>query len=373
MLKTIDKINFKDKKVLVRVDFNVPIDKKGNILDDFRIKSFIPTLNNLIKKKPKQIILMCHLDPWKDTPAIKKDYRLKTDIVAKRLHKLTKQNIKKVDACIDIKLPDEQIILLENLRFYKGEKDNDKAFAKKLAKHADIYINDAFGTMHREHASIYAITKYFKTKGIGSIVERELKVLTPLLKNPKKPFNIILGGAKIKDKIKIINALAKHANKIFVGGKMALAFSYVEYIPKEEKDLAKNIVKKFAGKIAIPLDYVLENKKVVKSDEIPSGKKVFDIGPKTVSLWKTELKKSKTLFWNGPLGYYEKKPFDKSTDDIAKYLGNLKANTIIGGGDIDSALRIQKLDKKMSHMSTGGGATLKLLEGSKLAGLKALS
>lgn len=372
MLKTLKDIDFKDKRVLIRVDFNVPIDKKGNISDDFRIKSSLPTIKNIKQKKAKQIVLMSHLDPWKDNPAIKRDSRLKMDKVAKRLSKLIGEKIGKVNDCINVELPSNNIVLLENLRFHKEEKENNKAFAKKLSKHGDVYVNDAFGTCHRAHASVNAIVRYFKKHCAGLLVQKEVQMLNPILKSPKHPFYVILGGVKIKSKIKVIEKFGKCADKILIGGKMALAFIDVSYIDQKEKKMAKKLLKKFSNKIILPFDYVLENGKVVDINSIPKNKEIFDIGPKTILKWKGILRDAKIIVWNGPMGYFEKKPFDRATNELAKYLSNSNAKTIIGGGETVDAVRILNLQSKMTHVSTGGGASLEFLEGKKLPGLKVL-
>ncbi len=368
MLKTLKNIDLKDKRVLVRVDFNVPLDKKGNITDDFKIRCSLPTIR-YVKQKAKQVVLMSHLDPWKNNPAIKKGTRLNMDKISKRLSKLIGERVVKVNDCIDIKLPLDKIVLLENLRFHRGEKDNDRNFAKKLSYHGDVYVNDAFGTCHRAHASVSAIVRYFKEYCAGLLVEKEVKMLNPILKHP---FYVILGGSKIKSKIKVIEKFSKKADKIFIGGKMALAFIDIPYIDLEERKIAKKLMKKFSNKLVLPADYVLENKKIVDVSSIPNNKKIFDIGPRTILEWKNILKNAKTIVWNGPLGYFEKKPFDRSTNALIRYLARSKAKTIIGGGETADAVRNLNLQNKMNHVSTGGGASLEFLEGKKLVGLKVL-
>ncbi len=372
MLKTLKDIDFKDKGVLVRVDFNVPIDKKGNITDDFRIKSSLPTIKYIKQKKAKQIVLMSHLDPWKDNPAIKRDSRLKMDKIAKRLGKLIGEKIGKVDDCINVELPSNNIVLLENLRFHKEEKDNNKTFAKKLSENGDVYVNDAFGTCHRAHASVSAIVRYFKEHCAGLLVQKEVQMLNPILKSPKHPFYVILGGVKVKSKIKVIEKFGKNADKILIGGKMALAFVDVSYIDQKERKIAKKLMKKFSNKIILPFDYVLENGKVIDINSIPENKEIFDVGPRTILKWKGVLRDAKIIVWNGPMGYFEKKPFDKATNELAKYLAKSKSKTIIGGGETVDAVRILNLQSKMTHVSTGGGASLEFLEGKKLPGLKVL-
>ncbi len=367
MLKTLKNTNIKGKRVLVRVDFNVPLDKRGRILDDFKIRSSLETIKYL--KKAKQIVLMSHLDPWKN--AIKKDKRLRMNNVAKQLSRLIGSNVKKVDDCVDIELPSDKIVLLENLRFHKGEMSNDKNFAKRLAKNGEVYVNDAFGTCHRAHASVNAVVKHFKSRCAGLLVEKEVAMLSPVLKNPKHPFYAILGGAKVGSKMGVIEKLCKSADSILMGGKMALAFADAGYIDKDDRIKAKKLMEKYSDKIVLPVDYVLDNKKQVNSVSIPKNKKVFDIGSGTVLWWKKVLSNAKMVVWNGPLGYFEKKPFDRSTNEIAKYLSKKNVNVIIGGGDSANSVRKLNLGKKI-HVSTGGGASLEFLEGKKLPGLRVL-
>ncbi len=371
MLKTLKNTNVRGKRVLVRVDFNVPIDNRGKILDDFKIRCSLETIKYLKKKKAKQIILMSHLDPWKDNPASGRDLRLRMDSVAEILSKLIKGDVVKMHDCVDVKLPSDYIILLENLRFHKEEEKNDKKFAKKLAKNGDVYVNDAFGTCHRAHASVDSIVKYFKNYCAGLLVEKEVKMLYPVLKNPKHPFYFILGGAKIASKIGVIEKFGKIADKIFIGGKMSLAFLDIPYIDKEDRLKARKLNKKYFDKIFLPVDFVLDDKKILDVRCIPKNKKIFDIGPITILLWKRIISDAKMVVWNGPLGYFEKKPFDRSTNEIAKYLSKKNLDVIIGGGDSENAVRKLNLGKKI-HVSTGGGASLEFLEGKKLPGLKVL-
>jgi phosphoglycerate kinase len=239
-----------------------------------------------------------------------------------------------------------------------------------LSHNFDVYVNDAFGVNHRNHASVVSIVKCFKHSCVGLLVEKEIKMLSPLIKKPKRPFYIIIGGAKVEGKIDVINNLGKSADKILIGGKMALAFVCPNYVSKEELKKAKQIIKKFDGKIVLPTDFVLENKMEVNSTVICYDQKVYDIGKNSVNNFKQILNNAKTIVWNGPLGFFEKKPFDKSTNEITKYLSKHKAKTIIGGGDTAKAIRKTKLQNKMTHVSTGGGATLEFLKGKELIGLK---
>lgn len=368
MIKRIEDINLTDKRVLMRVDFNVPLDENGEITDDFRIKSALPTIKYALEHEARQVILMSHLGRPKGE--VVDSYRM--DNVATRLSELIGEGVAKVNDCIDIELPDSKIVLLENLRFHKEEKKNDDKFAMSLASYADVYVNDAFGTCHRAHASVDAITKYVDDIGAGLLVQKEVEMLGPVLKSPKHPFYAVLAGSKIAGKIEVIKNLGNKADKIFIGGKMALAFADVGYIDQEERDKAADLMKEFPDKIVLPIDYVSEYEDPVDSSEIPSGVNLYDIGIKSVDMWEKLMADAATVIWNGPLGYFEKKPFDKATNKLAQYLANLDANVIIGGGDSASAVRILGLQDKMAHVSTGGGASLEFLEGKELPGLKVL-
>lgn len=377
MIKSIKDLDIKGKRVLIRVDFNVPIDSKGKITDDFRIKSAIPTIEYLLNNGAKQVVLMSHLGrPQKELKdgmpekEVREKFTLKP--VAERLGKFMKTDVAMLDDCIGVKLPHKRLCLLENLRFYKEETKNDSGFAKKLAENGDVYVNDAFGTCHRAHASVEGIVKYFKDYAAGLLLQKEIEMLTPIVKNPEKPFYLILGGAKVKDKIGVIENLQDKTNKILIGGKMALAFADMNYIDKEDKVKAGELLKKYANKIILPVDYVLENVKDVTADSLPDDIRAYDVGHDTISDWKRVLEDAKTIVWNGPLGYFEKKPFDKATNELARYLACSKATTIIGGGDSSSAVRKLDLQDKMNHVSTGGGASLEFLEGKELPGIKAL-
>ena len=372
MLKTVNELDIKDKRVLVRVDFNVPIDEKGEITDDFRIRSALPTIQYLMDNGAKQVVLMSHLDPWKETPASTKDSRLKMDNVADALSGLLDQDVAKVDDCVDVELPDSKLVVLENLRFHKEEKKNDDGFSKKLAKNGEVYVNDAFGTCHRAHASVEGVVKYFKDYGAGLLVQREVEMLNPVLQNPEHPLYVILAGAKVSSKIGVIEKMAESADKLFIGGKMALAFVGVDYIDEEERAKAKELLGKYGSKLVLPVDYVTEDEVVVGADAIPEGKNIFDVGPKTTSLWKQMMDDAKTIVSNGILGYFEKPPFDTGTNEMMKYMAQSSATTILGGGDSASAAMHLGLQDKISHVSTGGGASLEFLEGKELPGLKVL-
>ena len=377
MIKFLTKAKLKDKRVLLRLDLNVPLDKKGNITDDTRIKKSLPTIKYILSKKPTQLIIMSHLG----RPKAKIIPKLKLINVARRLQKLLKQNIIKTRDCINIKIPNSKIVLLENLRFHKQEKENNRAFAKKLTDYADIYINDAFGTAHRKHASNNAITKFLPSYA-GFLIKQELEKLE--LKKPKKPFIAILGCAKISDKIDLIKALLNKVDKLLIGGLISFTFLKAEgyeigltRVETSKIRTAKALLKKYKKKIILPLDVKVALNPNAKPqttpiDKIQKNKIGYDIGPDSVKLFLEELKKSKTVFWNGPLGFYENKKYKNSTNQIAKLLSKntKKIKTIIGGGDTANAVRL--LEKEFYHVSTGGGASLEFISGKELPAIKAL-
>ena len=388
--KTVKDIDIKNKRVIVRVDFNVPLDDKQNITDDSRIKGALPTIQYLIDNDAK-LILMSHLGRPKGK--VKDEMRLSP--VAERLGKLLGQNVKKLDDCVgdnvekavsDMKPKD--VILLENLRFHPEEEKNDPEFAKKLASFADIFVNDAFGTCHRAHASTEGITKYLSSVA-GFLVSKEIEYFEKATKNPDKPYVAILGGAKVSDKIDVITNLSEKVDAILIGGAMAYTFLKSEGInvgnsklESDKIDLAKEIMKSAKSKdirIILPSDHIIADKidasaqTATVDKEIPEGKIGLDIGPKTVKEFEDVLSSAKTVVWNGPVGFFELKPFSKGTEEIARFLAGSQATTIIGGGDTAAAINELSLAKKMSHISTGGGASLEYLEGKTLPGIAALN
>ena len=375
----------KNKKVIVRVDFNVPLNEKGLILNDRRIKESLPTLKYLIKNKAR-IILMSHLG----RPKGKIIPKLKMNKVAERLGKLLNKKIIKTNDTIGAgiekitnNLKSGQIMLLENLRFYKKEEKDDENFAEELASLADLYVNDAFGACHRAHASVHAITKYIPSSA-GLLLEKEIKALSSLLEKPKKPFAVVLGGAKVSDKIGVITNLLKKADKILIGGAMIFTFLKAKGInignSKVEDDqlrLARKLLKN--KKIILPTDCVIADKfdkdaksKTVAVEQIKDSWFGLDIGPETINNFKKIIKQAKTIFWNGPPGVFEFKKFSKGTNEIAKAVASSRAVTAIGGGESIEVLDKLKLSHKITHISTGGGAALEFLEGKKLPAIKAL-
>lgn len=387
---TVRDINIKGKKVIIRLDFNVPLDESFHITDDRRITAALPTIQYALSNGASKVILMSHLGRPKGT-GFEKAFSLLP--VAKRLQELLKEKVLFLNDCVGpavkeaIAKSSERVILLENLRFHKAEEKNDPAFAKELASLADVYINDAFGTAHRAHASTAGITAYLPSVA-GFLIEKELRYLGNAINNPKRPLVIILGGAKVSDKIELIKNLIPKANSIIIGGGMAYTFLKAQGIgvgnsklEKDKVDMARELMeqaKKAGVEFALTTDFVITqsfNSDDCKiSDVIPDGWESLDIGPKTIERYEEILSKAKTVVWNGPLGVFERDAYAKGTRAIADYLASLKDVTvIIGGGDSAAAVAKFGLEDKMTHISTGGGASLEFLEGKELPGIAALN
>ena len=388
--KTVKDIDLKNKKVLVRCDFNVPMDEKQNITDNRRIVAALPTIKYLLEQNCK-VVLCSHLGRPKGE--FKPEYSLKP--VAKELSKLLGQEVIMAEDVIgeDAKnkaenLKNGEVLLLENVRFHREETDNDPEFAKKLASFGEVFVNDAFGTAHRAHASTEGVTKYLPAVS-GFLIEKELKFLGEALENPERPFVAILGGSKVSDKIGVIENLLEKVDTLIIGGGMAYTFfkaqgySVGDSLCEEDKcDLALEIMEKAKEKkvkFLLPIDNKIGKEfkpdtesKTVKSTEIPDGWEGLDIGEETIKLYKEELQNAKTIVWNGPLGVFEFDQFAVGTNEIAKALGDIDAIKIIGGGDSAAAVEKAGLADKMTHISTGGGASLEFLEGKKLPGIEAL-
>ena len=389
--KTVRDIDLKDKKVLVRCDFNVPFDENGNISDNRRIVAALPTIKYLLENNCK-VILCSHLGRPKGE--VKKEFSLKP--VAEELSKLLGKDVKLAqdvvgESAIELtsNMKNGEIVLLENVRFGPGEEKNDEELSKKLASLAQIYVNDAFGTAHRAHSSTTGVASFLPAVS-GFLIEKELEFLGGALEAPKRPFIAILGGKKVSDKIGVIDSLLEKVDTLIIGGGMAYTFfksmgySVGNSICEEDKlDLAQELMEKAKAKnvkLVLPIDNVIAdefsqdaNSKVIDSDSIPDGWEGLDIGPKTVELFKNELKDAKTVIWNGPLGLSEFEKFANGTRKIAQTLADLSdCITIIGGGDSAAAIEKMGLSDKMTHISTGGGASLEFLEGKKLPGIEAL-
>ncbi len=381
----------KSKRVLVRVDFNVPMED-GEITDDKRIVASLPTIKKIISEDGR-CILMSHLGRPKGEKNLK--YSLKP--IAKHLLKLLGKEILFAPDCIGDEakksvdsLKDGDVLLLENLRFYKEEEKNDESFAKQLASFGDVYVNDAFGTAHRAHASTEGVTHFIKRCAAGYLLQKELEFLGGVISNPQKPFIAILGGSKISGKIDVINNLLDKADKILIGGGMIFTF-YKAYgcgvgkslLEEDKIELAKELGKKSNEKIVLPIDIVVADKfendanaKVVYGNEMPDDMMGMDIGPESIKLFTEEIKHAKTIVWNGPMGVFEMDNFAKGTFAIAKAIGDETkkgAITVIGGGDSAAAIQKAGLENEVSHVSTGGGASLEFLEGKVLPGVEALT
>ena len=388
--KTVRDIELKGKKVFVRCDFNVPMDENQNITDNRRIVAALPTIKYLIEQNCK-IILASHLGRPKGE--VKPEFSLAP--VAKELSKqlgqevlMAKDVIGESAKSLAENLQEGQVMLLENVRFHKEETDNDPEFAKKLASFGDIFVNDAFGTAHRAHASTEGVSHYLPSVS-GFLIEKELKFLGEALNNPERPFVAILGGAKVSDKIGVIDSLLEKVDTLMIGGGMAYTFFKAQgyevgnsLCEPDKCELALNLMKKAEEKgvkFLLPIDTKVgkefkpdtESKTVAWTD-IPEGWEGFDIGEKTIEMFKNELKTAKTVVWNGPLGLFEFDQFAIGTNAIAHALAELDATTIIGGGDSAAAVEKAGLADKMTHISTGGGASLEFLEGKKLPGIECL-
>ena len=388
--KTVRDIDLKGKKVLVRCDFNVPMDENKNITDNTRIVAALPTIKYLLENECK-IILCSHLGRPKGE--FKPEFSLKP--VAKELSKILGKEIIMANDVIGEdatskadNLKQGEIMLLENVRFHREETDNDPEFSRKLASYAEIFVNDAFGTAHRAHASTTGIANYLPAVS-GFLIEKELEFLGNAIANPDRPFVAILGGAKVSDKIGVIDSLLEKVDTLMIGGGMAYTFFKAQgygvgdsICELDKLDLAKELMEKAKSKgvkLILPVDTKIGKEykedtesRTVAWTEIPDGWEGFDIGEKTIEMFKEELKNAKTVVWNGPVGLFEFEQFAVGTNEIAKALSELNCTTIIGGGDSAAAVEKAGLSDKMTHISTGGGASLEFLEGKKLPGIEAL-
>ena len=388
--KTVRDIDLKDKKVIVRCDFNVPLDENGKITDNRRIVGALDTIKYLLEQNAK-IILISHLGRPKGE--VKPEFSLKP--VAEELSRLLGKDVKLASDIIGesaktltSKMKSGDIVLLENIRFDAREEKNDLEFAKQLASMAEIYVNDAFGTAHRAHASTAGVASYLPAVS-GFLIEKELKFLGEALQNPERPFVSILGGSKVSDKIGVIDSLLEKVDVLLIGGGMAytfykaLGYKIGNSICEDDKlDLAKELMKKAEEKgvkMLLPIDNKLgkefsANTETMYADResIPDGWEGLDIGPKTIELYAEELRKAKTVIWNGTVGVAEFAAFAEGTNKLAQVLAELDATTIIGGGDTAAAIQKAGVADKMTHVSTGGGASLEFIEGKKLPGIECL-
>ena len=387
-LKFVNEIELKDKNVIARFDFNVPL-SQNKITDSTRIDLALETIVYILSQRPKKLILMSHLG--RPNGEVKSEYSLEP--VANYLAEKLNEEVILTESCTDrgintlLKLNQTRIILLQNLRFHKEETSNDREFARTLSRYADIYVNDAFGAAHRKHASTYEINAFFKTRAVaGFLLQKEIQALTKIVEKPRPPFVAIIGGAKVSDKIKIIERLLTNVNKLLVGGAMAYPFLKAKGINighslcrDEDIALAKKILATpQASKIHLPQDHIASERAdgsaiTINEVQIPAHLMGLDIGPKTIEDYQQTLLHAKTVLWNGPMGLFENENFSKGTFKIAEILSQLHdCFTLIGGGDSVSAVKRSGLSEKISHISTGGGASLEFIEKGGLPGIQAL-
>ncbi|MCP5464732.1 MAG: phosphoglycerate kinase [Deltaproteobacteria bacterium] len=388
---TLSQLDVAGKTVFVRVDFNVSLDEKGQIRDDARIVAALPTIKHLLQNNAK-VVLASHLG----RPKGKVDASLSLMPVAKRLAELLEEEVLFPDDCVGMsvkrlvkEMRTQRVVLLENLRFHEEEEKNDIAFSEQLASLADIYINDAFGALHRAHASTVGMVKHFKEKAIGFLVEKEVNVLSGLLYESKKPYVVVLGGAKVSDKIAVIEQLMNAADEILIGGGMAYTFLKAmgqnvgkSLVEDAKLGQAKRLIERARNKgiaLRLPEDHLAapEFSKDAQAQNITNkdnwdGLMGLDIGPKTLALYQERIKEAKTVFWNGPMGVYEFPAFQQGTLGVAQAMAQSNGFTVVGGGDSLAAVNQSADADKINHLSTGGGASLEFLEGKDLPGLKAL-
>ena len=389
-IKSIKDIDIKNKRVLIRVDFNVPM-KDGKITDDNRIRAALPTIEYAMNQEAK-VILLSHLG----RPDGKRDMKYTLEPVGEKLAELLDKDVIFAHDCVGEgvwaiieNMRPGAVVLLENVRFYTQEEANDKSFSQQLSKLCDVYISDAFGVVHRAHASTVGITEFVKDKGAGFLLEKEIESLGAVLYHPKNPFVAILGGVKVSDKIAIVDNFSRTADTMIIGGAMAYTFLKAKgfdvgnsIVENDKIELAKKIISRFETKglkLLLPIDHVVASEikdgvkwEITKDQNIPAGKMGLDIGPKTIELFKDALKDAAMVVWNGPMGVFETKPFDNGTVQIARMLAESNAYTVVGGGDSASAVKKAGVMDKITHVSTGGGASMEFLEGTKLPGIAAL-
>jgi len=400
-MTTLDRITsirdlpIENKRVFIRVDFNVPLEEEGGtmrITDDARIAEALPTIKHAMERGAR-VILASHLGRPKKGP----DPKLSLEPVGSRLAELLGAEVHMPDDCVGdaakkvvFDLRAGQVCLLENLRFHAEEEKDDETFAHKLAELADVYVDDAFGAVHRAHASVHALPKIMRERGCGFLLEKEIAALGKVIADPDKPFVAILGGAKVSDKIAVIESLFEKVNVLLIGGAMANTFLAAKGVnvkaSKVEDDklaLARTLLEKAGEKkvdLVLPVDVVVAQSieasegKTADVGAIPDGHMALDIGPKTIAAFEKHIAKAKTVFWNGPMGLFEKAPFSKGTFAVAKAMARSNAFTVVGGGDSAAAVKEAgaEIAEKMKHISTGGGASLELIEGKKLPGIEVL-
>lgn len=390
--RSIRDIDLAGKKVFIRVDFNVPLDKNGTeVTSDTRVRAALPTIQ-LALKKGAAVIVASHLGRPKGRPKPS----MSLDPIAPLLEKLLGQNVTKTGDCIGdevnrlvAQMSPGDIVLLENLRFHAAEEENDPDFSAQLASLCDVYVNDAFGTAHRAHASTEGIARLVHKKAIGLLMEKELQYLTMALSKPERPYIAIVGGAKISGKIDVLDRFLELADKILIGGAMTYTFLHAQGIEvggslleKDKLDVARTIINKAGDKLVLPKDHVIAaelqtdaNIRVVDgyNEPIPSDMKGVDIGPETVDLYKKTLANARFIIWNGPMGVFEIPKFARGTLEMAHAIAESSGLSIVGGGDSEKAIRTAGVETSITHISTGGGASLEFLAGHRLPGIEVLS
>jgi phosphoglycerate kinase len=389
-IRTVKQIELKGKRVFIRVDFNVPLSEKNEITDDTRIVESLPTIRSVMGAGGKAI-LASHLG----RPKGKRDPKFSLAPVAQRLSQILEKKVVLASDCIGeevqkqiVGMKEGDVLLLENLRFHPEEEKNDENFSKALASLCDVYVNDAFGAAHRAHASTEGMTRYVKIVAAGFLMMKEIESLEKALVSPQKPYVAILGGAKVSDKIGVIENLLGKVTTLLVGGGMAYTFLKAKgfgvgksLVEEDQIGLSLTLLERAKGKVKflLPSDHIAAErmdaqakKQVVKNDMIPPGWVCLDIGPETVKAFSEEIKSAKTIVWNGPMGVFEMEPFSQGTFAIAKAVAGSSAFSIVGGGDSVAAVNKAEVADKISHISTGGGASLEFLEGKKLPGIEAL-
>ena len=389
-IRTVDQIELKGKRVFIRVDFNVPLNERKEVTDDTRIVLSLPTIRFVVEAGGK-VILASHLG----RPKGKKDPKFSLSPVAVRLSQLLGQKVTLADDCIGEevekqteKMGEGEVVLLENLRFHPEEEKNDETFSKALASLCDVYINDAFGAAHRAHASTEGMTRYVKTVAAGFLMMKEIESLEKALVDPQKPYVAILGGAKVSDKIGVVQNLLDKVTTLLIGGGMAYTFLKAEglevgksLVEEDQIEFSRSLLQKAKEKVKflLPYDHVAAErmdaqakKQTVENGKIPSDWVCLDIGPETVRAFSEEIKTAKMIVWNGPMGVFEIEPFSHGTFAIARAVAGSSAFSIVGGGDSVAAVNKAGVAERISHISTGGGASLEFLEGKKLPGIEAL-
>ncbi|MEW6375867.1 MAG: phosphoglycerate kinase [Thermodesulfobacteriota bacterium] len=389
-IRTVDQIELKGKRVFIRVDFNVPLNERNEVTDDTRIALSLPTIRFIIEAGGKTI-LASHLG----RPKGKRDPKFSLAPVAVKLSQLLGQKVTLASDCVGDevrkqieKMGEREVLLLENLRFHPEEEKNEEAFSKALASLCEVYVNDAFGAAHRAHASTEGMTRYVKTMAAGFLMMEEIESLEKALVGPQEPYVAILGGAKVSDKIGVIQNLLDKVSALLVGGGMAYTFLKAKgyevgksLVEEDQIGFSLDLLQRAERKVKflLPLDHIAAERmeaqaktQVVKNEKIPSGWVCLDIGPETVKVFSEEIRSARTIVWNGPMGVFEMEPFSQGTFAIARAVADSPAFSIVGGGDSVAAVNKAGVAEKISHISTGGGASLEFLEGKKLPGIEAL-